>query len=128
MDALTAPPRALELEDSFSPDEDSDADDRSLSPADDASAVDDASIADDASMAGDSETEDREHRDDLLLKLREKGYPYRYIKRYGRFKEAESTLRGRYRSLTKDKGERVRRPQWETKDVSSIHNTTVASQ
>ncbi|KAF2486584.1 hypothetical protein BDY17DRAFT_321364 [Neohortaea acidophila] len=59
----------------------------------------------------------REQRDNLLVSLRDKGVPYKEIKRKYGFKEAESTLRGRFRALTKDKEERVRRPAWETKDV-----------
>ena len=43
---------------------------------------------------------------------------YKDIRREGGFTEAESTLRGRYRTLTKDKAERVRKPEWEDNDVS----------
>ena len=40
------------------------------------------------------------------------------IKEKGKFLEAESTLRGRYRALTKPMQERVRRPEWKPIDVS----------
>ena len=56
-------------------------------------------------------------RDKMLLDLRRKGHSYREIKRLGRFKEAESTLRGRLRTLTKEKSERVRKPKWNRHDV-----------
>lgn len=57
-------------------------------------------------------------RDRLLLEMRRQGYSYKEIKRQCHFKEAESTLRGRMRMLTKEKHERVRKPVWERADVS----------
>ena len=56
-------------------------------------------------------------RDKMLIELRRKGHSYKEIKRLGRFKEAESTLRGRLRTLTKEKSERVRKPKWNRRDV-----------
>jgi hypothetical protein len=56
-------------------------------------------------------------RDKMLIDLRRKGHSYKEIKRLGRFKEAESTLRGRLRTLTKEKSERVRKPKWNRRDV-----------
>ncbi|KAK5136219.1 hypothetical protein LTR08_003826 [Meristemomyces frigidus] len=56
-------------------------------------------------------------RDDFLLSMRRRGVSYREIKRRGRYREAESTLRGRYRMLTKDPSERVRKPEWTSHDV-----------
>ena len=56
-------------------------------------------------------------RDSMLVDLRRKGHSYKEIKRMGRFREAESTLRGRLRTLTKDKTERVRKPKWNRRDV-----------
>ena len=53
----------------------------------------------------------------LLVQLKREGYSYKDIKRKGNFKEAESTLRGRFRTLTKSKEERVRRPCWTEKDL-----------
>ena len=58
-------------------------------------------------------------RDNFLLEKRKEGMPYREIRRLGGFREAESTLRGRVRVLTKDKSERVRRPEWTADDVST---------
>ncbi|KAI7286878.1 hypothetical protein KC345_g942 [Hortaea werneckii] len=58
--------------------------------------------------------------DDLLLREWRKGTPYRRIKAIGNFKVAESTLRGRIRTLTKDKSERVRRPEWTTEDEALL--------
>lgn len=60
----------------------------------------------------------RRDRDKFLLKMRNEGFSYKEIKRRGNFREAESTLRGRVRVLTKDKADRVRRPEWTEEDVS----------
>jgi hypothetical protein len=57
----------------------------------------------------------------LLIQCKEQGMSYKDIKALGGFEEAESTLRGRYRTLTKPKEERVRRPKWSGRDVSSLH-------
>ena len=62
----------------------------------------------------------RSHRDELLLDMWRQGHSYKNIKRRGRFWEAESTLRGRVRALTKAKSERVRKPKWETHDVRPL--------
>ncbi|KAL4765130.1 uncharacterized protein BDW70DRAFT_147407 [Aspergillus foveolatus] len=53
----------------------------------------------------------------LLIKYKRQGLSYKDIKRIAGFKEAESTLRGRFRTLTKSKEQRVRKPQWHEKDV-----------
>jgi hypothetical protein len=57
-------------------------------------------------------------KDEALLEYKRQGFSYKQIKVLGNFEEAESTLRGRYRTLTKPKEERVRKPQWKTRDVS----------
>ncbi|KAJ5781075.1 hypothetical protein N7457_006235 [Penicillium paradoxum] len=56
-------------------------------------------------------------RNAFLIDCKRRGLSYKAIKRVGGFKEAESTLRGRYRTLTKAKEQRVRKPQWRDKDV-----------
>ncbi|KAL4916705.1 hypothetical protein BDW62DRAFT_218639 [Aspergillus aurantiobrunneus] len=56
-------------------------------------------------------------RNALLIEYKRRGLSYRDIKKIGGFKEAESTLRGRYRTLTKSKEQRVRRPYWHEKDI-----------
>lgn len=61
---------------------------------------------------------ERSRQDEFLIRSRRAGMTYRDIRREGNFKEAESTLRGRYRTLTKPKEERRRRPEWTGKDVS----------
>lgn len=61
---------------------------------------------------------DRVTKDRFLLEARRHEISYKMIKMYGRFNEAESTLRGRYRTLTKKKEDRVRDPQWTPIDVS----------
>lgn len=58
-------------------------------------------------------------RDKLLLESKRAGLSYAEIKARFGFQEKESTLRGRYRTLTKTKEERVRNPQWTPLDVSS---------
>ena len=59
---------------------------------------------------------ERARKDALLLKLRREGYTYQEIRRRYHFTEAESTMRGRFRVLTKPKEERVRKPQWTARD------------
>ena len=59
-------------------------------------------------------------RDSELLTLRQSGLSYRQIKKDYGFKEAESTLRGRFRTLTKPKGSRVRKPGWGEETVSRL--------
>ncbi|PQE15995.1 HMG box-containing protein [Rutstroemia sp. NJR-2017a WRK4] len=59
-------------------------------------------------------------QDQYLLKARKAGLSYKTIRAQGKFLEAESTLRGRYRSLTKDKKDRVRKPQWTEVDVGIL--------
>ena len=54
----------------------------------------------------------------LLIQWKRAGLSYKDIKRIGGFKEAESTLRGRFRTLTKAKEQRVRKPKWLKSDVS----------
>jgi hypothetical protein len=63
---------------------------------------------------------DPEAKDAYLLQAKRLGMSYREIKQRGGFREAESTLRGRYRTITKDKNERVRKPTWQAKDVSFL--------
>ena len=60
----------------------------------------------------------RHAKDDFLVRSKRSGMSYRDIRCKGNFKEAESTLRGRYRTLTKCREQRVRKPQWHPKDVS----------
>ena len=59
-----------------------------------------------------------DERNTFLIDCKRRGLSYKDIKRVGEFKEAESTLRGRYRTLTKSKDQRVRKPKWQDKDVS----------
>lgn len=61
-----------------------------------------------------------ENRNALLIEWKRRGLSYKDIKLRGGFKEAESTLRGRYRTLTKSKEQRVRKPQWQPRDVSGL--------
>ncbi|CAI7643964.1 unnamed protein product [Penicillium discolor] len=58
-----------------------------------------------------------DERNTFLIDCKHRGLSYKDIKRVGGFKEAESTLRGRYRTLTKSKEQRVRKPKWQDKDI-----------
>lgn len=57
-------------------------------------------------------------KDELLIHYREAGLGYSEIQQLCGFKEAVSTLRGRYRTLTKPKEARVRKPAWTDQEVS----------
>ncbi|MCJ1363144.1 hypothetical protein MMC16_002251 [Acarospora aff. strigata] len=57
-------------------------------------------------------------KDAFLLESKLAGMSYKQIKEEGQFVEAESTLRGRFRTLTKHKDLRVRKPEWQEGDVS----------
>jgi hypothetical protein len=69
----------------------------------------------------------RNTRDEYLQEARRRGLSYKEIKRRGGFAEAESTLRGRIRILSKPKEMRVRKPQWSRSDVSHRPRTTMYS-
>ncbi|PWW75952.1 hypothetical protein C7212DRAFT_344338 [Tuber magnatum] len=56
----------------------------------------------------------------LLLHWRSQGISYKTIRTRLNLTEAESTLRGRLRTLTKPKCERLRRPQWLPEDVGFL--------
>lgn len=62
-------------------------------------------------------------RDLFLIECKRRGMSYKEIKRIGHFEEAESTLRGRFRTLTKSKEQRVRKPKWEDGDVRTYPQT-----
>ncbi len=62
----------------------------------------------------------RDSNDDFLVKCRLAGMTYKEIRKQGKFTEAESTLRGRFRVLTKHKSARVRKPEWQENDVSLV--------
>lgn len=59
-------------------------------------------------------------KDRELIQWKNQGLSYKEIKARGRFQEAESTLRGRYRTLTKPKHLRVRKPEWKQRDVQIL--------
>jgi hypothetical protein len=66
-----------------------------------------------------------DERNAFLIDCKRRGLSYKDIKRIGGFTEAESTLRGRYRTLTKPKDQRVRKPKWQDKDVSHRSMSTI---
>jgi hypothetical protein len=57
-------------------------------------------------------------QDRILIECRSNGEGYGKIMQRLNFTGAESTLRGRYRTLTKAKKDRVRKPVWRLRDVS----------
>ncbi|KAJ5054712.1 uncharacterized protein L3040_000978 [Drepanopeziza brunnea f. sp. 'multigermtubi'] len=59
----------------------------------------------------------RDSKDDFLVRSKLAGMSYKDIRRKGKFTEAESTLRGRFRTLTKHKAARVRKPEWSDNDI-----------
>ncbi|KAF8428323.1 hypothetical protein EV426DRAFT_587354 [Tirmania nivea] len=66
--------------------------------------------------------EPRQDNNELLVKLRDQGVSYKEIKKRLNCPEAESTLRGRHRTLTKDKSQRVRKPVWTDNDIRILIN------
>ncbi|KAH8165701.1 hypothetical protein CIB48_g2536 [Xylaria polymorpha] len=60
---------------------------------------------------------ERDAKNRFLVESKLAGMTYREIRRQGGFTEAESTLRGRFRTLTKNKEQRVRKPEWQDKDI-----------
>ncbi|KAI9710839.1 MAG: hypothetical protein M1828_002011 [Chrysothrix sp. TS-e1954] len=56
-------------------------------------------------------------KEEFLVESRRSGMSYKEIRTSGNFEEAESTLRGRFRVLTKEKHQRVRRPAWTDNDL-----------
>ncbi|KAG6047786.1 hypothetical protein E4U39_000148 [Claviceps sp. Clav50 group G5] len=61
-------------------------------------------------------TDRKTYQDELLKKGRRQGIAYRDLRVKHRFDVSESTLRGRYRNLTKSRSERPRDPQWTEQD------------
>ncbi|KAG9512985.1 hypothetical protein KCU93_g10194, partial [Aureobasidium melanogenum] len=57
------------------------------------------------------------YQNEYLREARRHGLSYKDIKHRGHSTEAESTLRGRYRILSKPKEMRVRNPQWNYSDI-----------
>ncbi|KAH6606892.1 hypothetical protein Trco_006045 [Trichoderma cornu-damae] len=63
---------------------------------------------------------ERAAKDRFLVQSRLQGVSYKEIKQRGNFTEAESTLRGRFRTLTKKKEDRVRDPKWTDVDIQLL--------
>ena len=62
----------------------------------------------------------KDARDKFLIASKLSGMSYKEIKTRGHFREAESTLRGRFRTLTKAPEQRLRKPVWTAQDVSIV--------
>jgi hypothetical protein len=71
-----------------------------------------------AATAPESSETQRQKEDKLLLEGKAAGKTYKEIRLEMDSRVAESTLRGRFRSLTKPRRERVRKPVWRGDDVS----------
>ncbi|KMP09714.1 hypothetical protein CIRG_08947 [Coccidioides immitis RMSCC 2394] len=67
-------------------------------------------------------------KDAFLVKCKQSGMSYKEIKAIGQFPEAESTLRGRYRMLTKRKEHRVRKPGWKENDLRLLFEAVTHAQ
>ncbi|GAP88470.1 putative tRNA (guanine-N -)-methyltransferase [Rosellinia necatrix] len=83
-------------------------------PKDHSMLEDDDSVG---SAASNSAGAERDAKNRFLVESKLAGMTYREIRRQGGFTEAESTLRGRFRTLTKNKEQRVRKPEWQEKDI-----------
>lgn len=68
----------------------------------------------------------RQDNNELLVKLRDQGVSYKEIKKRLNCPEAESTLRGRHRTLTKEKSQRVRKPVWTDNDIRILINSVTS--
>ncbi|KAK7514750.1 hypothetical protein IWZ03DRAFT_424778 [Phyllosticta citriasiana] len=64
--------------------------------------------------------EEEAWKNDFLVDKKRAGWTYKMIKQQGGFTEAESTLRGRYRALTKQRKDRVRKPVWQRRDIQLL--------
>lgn len=65
----------------------------------------------------------RSEKDEYLVQSKLAGMTYKEIRKQGGFTEAESTLRGRFRTLTKPKEARVRKPEFQEIDVSILYSS-----
>ncbi|KAK8235461.1 hypothetical protein HDK64DRAFT_268540 [Phyllosticta capitalensis] len=64
--------------------------------------------------------EEEAWKNEFLVEKKRAGWTYKMIKQQGGFTEAESTLRGRYRALTKQRKDRVRKPTWQRRDIQLL--------
>lgn len=76
--------------------------------------------ASDNAPKDESATPPRSEKDEFLVQSKLAGMTYKEIRKKGGFTEAESTLRGRFRTLTKPKEARVRKPEFQEIDVSDF--------
>ncbi|PGH16355.1 hypothetical protein AJ80_05205 [Polytolypa hystricis UAMH7299] len=67
----------------------------------------------------------RGSKDEFLVRCKLSGMSYKEIKERGSFSEAESTLRGRFRTLTKKKEHRLRKPGWQEKDLRLLRDAVL---
>ncbi|KAL1870750.1 hypothetical protein Daus18300_005070 [Diaporthe australafricana] len=77
------------------------------------------------SVAEASATPPRSDRDEFLVQSKLSGMTYKEIRKTGGFTEAESTLRGRFRTLTKPKEARVRKPEFQEIDDKLLKRAVI---
>ncbi|KAL2284210.1 hypothetical protein FJTKL_09177 [Diaporthe vaccinii] len=70
-------------------------------------------------------TPPRSEKDEYLVQSKLAGMTYKEIRRNGGFTEAESTLRGRFRTLTKPKEARVRKPEFQEIDDKLLKRAVI---
>ncbi|KAM0142195.1 hypothetical protein ACHAO1_001408 [Botrytis cinerea] len=75
-----------------------------------------------SSAIGNAPLDNRFEQNNFLVSSRQAGMSYKAIRSNGNFTAAESTLRGRFRTLTKDKKDRVRQPKWTENDIQLLSN------
>ncbi|KAM7193060.1 hypothetical protein V8F20_008576 [Naviculisporaceae sp. PSN 640] len=63
---------------------------------------------------------ERRKKDEYIVQHKDSGWTYSQIKQAGGFTEAESTLRGRYRTVKKEPHQRVRKPKWTALDLKLL--------
>ncbi|KAF2735098.1 hypothetical protein EJ04DRAFT_219763 [Polyplosphaeria fusca] len=64
-----------------------------------------------------TQSSQRRKEDEILIDGKRKGLTYKQIRKAMGTTVAESTLRGRYRAITKERMQRVRRPVWTDNDI-----------
>ncbi|KAK7701685.1 hypothetical protein SLS64_010133 [Diaporthe eres] len=84
-----------------------------------------ASSARPKGAAEESVTPPRSEKDEYLVQSKLAGMTYKEIRKNGGFTEAESTLRGRFRTLTKPKEARVRKPEFQEIDDKLLKRAVI---
>ncbi|KAG8162061.1 hypothetical protein KVR01_007826 [Diaporthe batatas] len=78
-----------------------------------------------AAMVSSATMNPRSEKDEYLVRSKRAGMTYKEIRKQGGFTEAESTLRGRFRTLTKPKEARVRKPEFQEIDDKLLKRAVI---